>query len=142
MAIKLVPFTTRFADAIGLLCTETPSIELCREWLDDRSDDLQEWVIDRLRLSWAQGIGVIDAARLLAGEAEEGRPEFLTERGEVVARHLAASGPIAVVFKRNKWRAPQVPEGMIEHDIISFMSSGLCVRPDNNTIGLSPDYVF
>lgn len=142
MPIKLVPFTTRFADVIALLCTEKPSIELCRDWLDDKSEDLQEWVLDRLRLGWAQGIGVIDAARLLADQPEEGRPEFLSERGEAVARYLEANGSITVAFKRNKWRVPQVPEGLIEHDILCFMSSGLCVRADEKTIRLADGYVF
>lgn len=63
----------RFGDALAMLCAgHRPSDEMMAAWLDIAQDDhrLQEFAIEH-GPSWAQGIGVIDAARVLADQPEE-----------------------------------------------------------------------
>ncbi len=77
-----VPWTTpttylqRFRDAVALLCAgQVPSDKLLLDWLDTDNDSfaLQEFAIEH-GPSWAQGIAVLDAARVLADEPTEGVP--------------------------------------------------------------------
>lgn len=66
-------YLKRFGDAMQLLCSgERPSDELMAAWLDPNADDhrLQEFALEHAP-SWSQGIAVIDAARLMAGQPTE-----------------------------------------------------------------------
>lgn len=62
----------RFQEALAQLCTQRPPLTLCKEWNDRENDLLQGWVIDHLRIPWAQGCVTIDAAQLIASHPEEG----------------------------------------------------------------------
>ena len=67
-------FIKRFGDAMQALCNERrPADELMTAWLDNGADDfrLQDFACEH-GLSWAQGIGIIDAAQLLANQPTEG----------------------------------------------------------------------
>lgn len=67
-------FLQRFGDAMERLCEGSrPSDALMVAWLDPALDDfgLQEFAIEH-GPEWAQGIAVIDAARLLAEQPAEG----------------------------------------------------------------------
>ena len=65
-------YTQRFAQALGFLCTKEPPFEMCEAWLFSDDERLQEWALEHVRASWAQGIGTIDAAREMAEHCEEG----------------------------------------------------------------------
>lgn len=65
-------YTERFVQALGLLCTKEPPAEMCEAWLFSDDERLQEWAIEHARMTWAQGIGTIDAAREMAEHCEEG----------------------------------------------------------------------
>jgi len=74
-AVQSAPTTylQRFGDALALLCSGLrPTDDMMAAWLDIAQDDhrLQEFAIEH-GPSWAQGIGVIDAARVLADQPEE-----------------------------------------------------------------------
>lgn len=65
-------YSQRVAETLGLFCTETPPLDMVQSWCFSDDDALQQWVLTHLRLSWAQGIGAIDAARCMADLYEEG----------------------------------------------------------------------
>lgn len=62
----------RFGDAMEALCDSRPPDDLLTDWLNHSSDDLQQFACIHTKLSWAQGIVVIEAALLLAGSPVEG----------------------------------------------------------------------
>jgi len=67
-------YLRRLGDALALLCAgHRPADEMMSAWLDTERDDmrLQEFACDH-GPSWAQGIAVIDAARVLADQPTEG----------------------------------------------------------------------
>lgn len=65
-------YLQRFSEAMTLLCNgNQPSEELLQAWLDDESEALQDFAAT-YGPSWAQGIGLIDAARLMADQPTEG----------------------------------------------------------------------
>ena len=66
-------YLQRFGDAVALLCSgHRPPDEMLAAWLDTKSDDhrLQAFACEH-GPSWAQGIGVIDAARVVADQPTE-----------------------------------------------------------------------
>lgn len=59
----------RFQEALRLLTGSQPTIEMCKSWLADDNEDLQEWVnTQRGTPEWVQGIAIIDAAKTLASQ--------------------------------------------------------------------------
>lgn len=67
-------YLRRFGDAMALLCGgKRPSDEVLTAWLDTDADDmrLQEFAVEH-GPAWAQGIGLIDAARTMADQPTEG----------------------------------------------------------------------
>lgn len=64
----------RFQEALRLLTGSQPTIEMCKSWLADDNEDLQEWVnTQRYTPEWVQGIAIIDAARTLASQPVDGQ---------------------------------------------------------------------
>lgn len=111
----IVTYSRRFQDALGTLCTDTPPIDMCRAWLDADDESLQEWVLNHSRLEWAQGIGVIDAARVLADQSEEGRPELVTQGVERLLRAVRTE-PLATRMKARRRIPKSFPAGVTEDD--------------------------
>lgn len=79
-------YLDRFGDAMALLCSGArPPDELIAAWLDPKADDhrLQEFACEHGPV-WAQGIAVIDAARVLVDQPTEilcmGGPQIDHER--------------------------------------------------------------
>lgn len=66
-------YLQRMSHALSLLCGVTPTDEMIAAYLDTSRDDdrLQHWCADN-GPAWAQGIVVIDAARVLADTPAEG----------------------------------------------------------------------
>lgn len=93
-AAWLAPTTylQRFGDAMQLLCGTRPDDETMSAWLakDSEDTDLQEFAIEH-GPAWAQGIVVIDAARVLADTPAEG-----VDHGERFAAPQAAQPSGAV----------------------------------------------
>jgi len=60
----------RAVEVLGLLCTESPPLELVLQWVTGQSEDLQEWALNHShgRLSWATGIALVEAALAIAHE--------------------------------------------------------------------------
>ena len=66
-------YLQRFGEAMALLCSgHRPPDEMLSAWLDTEREDqrLQAFAMEH-GPSWAQGIGVIDAARVLADTPTE-----------------------------------------------------------------------
>lgn len=63
----------RFTEALTLLCGKRPPDAAVKDWLTPGSDglQLQSWMIDNVKLVWAQGIVALDAAALLADTPAE-----------------------------------------------------------------------
>lgn len=66
-------YAQRFTDAVSLLCREAPPSDMVSGWIDRNSDDhrLQDWACERAP-AWAQGIGLLDAAHVMASQPTEG----------------------------------------------------------------------
>lgn len=67
-------YIQRFGDAMQLLCGgNRPTDEMMRAWIDLGLDDheLQDFAANN-GPEWAQGLAVIDAARVLADQPTEG----------------------------------------------------------------------
>lgn len=66
-------YAQRFSEAVALLCREMPPADMVAAWIDRSSDDhrLQDWACERAP-SWAQGIGLLDAAHVMADQPTEG----------------------------------------------------------------------
>jgi hypothetical protein len=135
--IVLVPYSARFAEALGVLCTEAPPLAMCIAWLDASNEDLQEWVLNHVRLSWAQGIETIDAARNIAERCEEGRPELLSYGEELAARSLAVA-PVQLRYGvRKGWTVVDCPDNLRGEDVLALMRSKFAVRDDQSRLHLS-----
>ena len=67
-------YLQRFGDALTLLCSgHRPPDEMMEGWFDPDTDDLRlQHFCAEYGPSWAQGIGVIDAAMTLADQPTEG----------------------------------------------------------------------
>ena len=66
------PYLQRLGDAMALLCGgHRPTDEMLGAWLNEGDDRLQAFACNH-GPSWAQGIAVIDAARVLADQPTEG----------------------------------------------------------------------
>lgn len=77
----------RFTDAVRILSGgAVPPAEFVEEWLGgievDGAHQLQNWILSQPgHVAWAQGIAILDAAAVLAGQPEEGcEHEVLGER--------------------------------------------------------------
>ena len=69
---KPTTYLQRFGDALQLLCAgRRPTDDLMTAWLDNKSEELQDFCSE-YGPSWAQGIGLIDAARMTADQPTEG----------------------------------------------------------------------
>lgn len=66
-------YAQRFTEAVALLCREIPPADMVAGWIDRASDDhrLQDWACERAP-AWAQGIGLLDAAHVMADQPTEG----------------------------------------------------------------------
>jgi hypothetical protein len=82
----VVTYTSRFIESLGVLCSQTPEPAMCRACLESEDESLQEWVLEHMRVDWVMGIGTTDAARFLADQVEEGRPELVTHGVEQLCR--------------------------------------------------------
>ena len=66
-------YVQRLGDALTLLCGgNRPSDEMIGAWMNECDDNRLQAFACRHGPSWAQGIGVIDAAQLLADQPTEG----------------------------------------------------------------------
>lgn len=66
-------YLDRFIEALTLLCGgNQPPREMAHEWETGVGEDLQDWAASHTKLPWAQGIGTIEAAQLMADTPEEG----------------------------------------------------------------------
>lgn len=76
-AAARAPVNTKYLDrvieALTLLCGgNEPPREMVHEWETGEGEDLQDWAANHTKLPWAQGIGTIEAAQVLADNPEEG----------------------------------------------------------------------
>lgn len=81
-------YLQRLGDAIELLCSgHRPPDEMMERWLDSDADDmhLQSFCAEHGPI-WAQGIGIIDAAQVLANQPTEGVDHEMYNLGEKHAR--------------------------------------------------------
>lgn len=65
-------YIDRFVSALGLLCRSKPPRELCEQWLSNESEELQSFAVSNARIYWMTGIGIIEAAQIMADNPEEG----------------------------------------------------------------------
>jgi hypothetical protein len=68
-------YPVRFREAIASMCGgRYPLIQTVDDWLNHKSEVLQEWVLSNSsnKLIWAQGIAIIEAAMTLADNPMEG----------------------------------------------------------------------
>jgi hypothetical protein len=73
-----VPENTKYLDrlieALTLLCGGTePPREMVHEWERGSGEELQDWAANNTKIRWAQGIGTIEAAQVMADTPEEGQ---------------------------------------------------------------------
>jgi len=141
--LAIISYTQRFREALGLLCTETPPLNLCVAWLESDDDVLQAWVQEHMKTDWATGIGTIDAACFMADQVEEDRDELVTLGVERVLRHLQRE-PIELKWCRGRWVADSCPANLQQDDIRQSISGGLAVlshRSDGEaTLHISPQF--
>lgn len=66
-------YQQRFTEVVSLLCRAAPPSDMVEGWLTPDADDhrLQEWAIEYAP-NWSQGIGVLDAAHVMADQPAEG----------------------------------------------------------------------
>lgn len=91
-------YADRFTEAVTLLCGQRPPADLVAAWLDKDADDhrLQDFAASHGPV-WSQGIGLLDAAHLMASQPTEGvdhepAPEpALGMHGELVAESLSVA---------------------------------------------------
>ena len=88
-------YAERFSAAVALLCQgRKPPDAMVAGWLDSSSGELQEFAADN-GPAWAQGIVVLDAARLLADSptegASHGQRHYPEEWGPSADRRLTCS---------------------------------------------------
>lgn len=122
--LAVIPHSNRVAEVLSLLCIHAPSLSAVREWLFSEDEYLQEFVIDYSRVGWAMGIGTIDAARILAEQVEEGRPELISEGVERLLRAVMA-GEVVVRRVRSSWRLTTPPRRVSDLDLSDALSDNL-----------------
>jgi hypothetical protein len=141
----IITYTQRFQEALGLLCTKTPPLELCAAWLESGDEGLQSWVLEHMKSEWATGIGTIDAARFMAEQVEEGRDELVSHGVERVLRHLQRE-PIAMSRRRGRWVVDSCPAGLRQEDINQAVHDGLALpvggAPGKAELHLSNEFVM
>lgn len=78
-------YIQRFGDAMELLCRKRPSDDLLKGWLHPEKGDerLQEFAIEH-GPEWAQGIVIIDSARVMADTPEEGETHLPLDMCEIL----------------------------------------------------------
>lgn len=65
-------YLDRLGDAMQLLCSgKRPGDDLLTEWINDTNEKLQDFACEH-GPAWAQGIGLIDAAMVMARQPTEG----------------------------------------------------------------------
>lgn len=75
-------YLQRFGDAMQLLCQgHRPSDDILEAWLFHENERLQEFACNN-GPEWAQGIGLIDAAMVLADNPEEGHEHQTLEEAK------------------------------------------------------------
>lgn len=70
----MMTFEQRFVEALSILCAgKRPDIQIVKDWFDTKleSFELQAWTIEN-GPDWAQGVAVINAARLIVSQPPEG----------------------------------------------------------------------
>jgi hypothetical protein len=81
----------RMSDAVALLCGgKRPSNAMVQGWLDNTSEELQNFAASH-GPAWAQGIGLLDAARVMADQPVEGVDHEMAPQPEAVqqvGRHI------------------------------------------------------
>tara|TARA_B100001105_G_scaffold12875_1_gene9431 strand:+ start:1591 stop:2070 length:480 start_codon:yes stop_codon:yes gene_type:complete len=141
--LAIITYTRRFHEALRLLCTETPPLELCVAWLESDDDRLQEWVLEHTKTDWATGIGTIDSAHFMADQVEEGRAEIVAHGVERVMRHLQRE-PIDVSWRQGRWVADACPANLRQDDIRQTVNDGLALLSDRGkgkaTLRISSQY--
>lgn len=82
----------RFREALTVLCGEAPPEAAVVAWLAPNSEsmELQNWAAEKARMPWAQGLVVIDAARLLADTPAEGAEHAPAPRSTASAEETRA----------------------------------------------------
>lgn len=108
-------YARRFADAITLLCREVPPADMVAGWIDRSADDqrLQDWACERAP-AWAQGIGLLDAAHVMASQPTEGvdheptpQPATTERKGEPVYwewRHMSTHPDTVDFGQWSEWK--------------------------------------
>lgn len=97
-------YAQRFAEAVALLCREMPPADMVAAWIDRSSGDhsLQDWACERAP-AWAQGIGLLDAAHVMADQPTEGVNHEPTQRPaaqatpEPVGEHISRAEAIRLI---------------------------------------------
>lgn len=94
-------YAQRFADAVALLCRESPPADMVAGWIDRASDDhrLQDWACERAP-AWAQGIGLLDAAHVMADQPTEGVDHEPDPQQATPAQHHISAEALARMSKR------------------------------------------
>lgn len=137
----ILPYSVRFAEALGTLCTQTPALHMCRAWLESDDEQLQEWVLEHMRVSWATGIGTIDTARLLAEQVEEGRPELVSAGVELLLRHIASS-PLPMRKRGRRLTAISAPRGVRAADVADALAMDMAALAVDGALHLTAHFDF
>jgi len=61
----------RFTEALSKMLYVRPTDSMVRDWLDESTEDLQQFCVKWARCNWMTGIGIIEAAQGLVEDAFE-----------------------------------------------------------------------
>jgi hypothetical protein len=86
-------YIERFISALGMLLRKTPPREMCEQWLNHESEELQSFAVSNARIYWMTGIGAIEAAQVLADNPDEGEAHEGYTSDYSRANHPAAAQP-------------------------------------------------
>lgn len=64
--IEVPCLTTRMIEALNFITGMKPSKKLVVDWLNEKNNDLQDWVGTTPNIAWAQSICIIEAAMTIA----------------------------------------------------------------------------
>ena len=106
----------RMSDAVALLCAgRRPSDEAVRRWLDGTGEELQSFAACN-GPSWAQGIGLLDAARVMADQPTEGAEHegMLRDYEHLNCPVCGGSGHVDDVSGAPALQAPLTDEQIVE----------------------------
>lgn len=100
-------YVDRFIQAMQLLCLgNSPSREMVESWFSSDNDDLQQWAVNNTAMTWATGIGTIEAAMALADTPEEGisggNGQEHQTREEAFPQNHPESAPAVGLITRDK----------------------------------------